>query len=207
MNYNTPKLNQETSDKWAQFDTLSDHLRGHCKHQTEESMTEYKKHIGQYEPSSRSPYNDMMIDTPSTEELLAERNSAALGDAVQSFAIPRSVIKGEAPGAEAHKGDKPEVAEQARGRALEPHEDFEQIGVTPQHEATPQPEVQAPMFEMQEVVDGLPEEELQAYKDQMLAEISDREAIVDAINRRLDTAQAKAYTRGVRNAITKQVKM
>lgn len=149
-------------------------------------MTEYKKHIGQYEPSSRSPYNDMMIDTPSTEELLAERNSAALGDAVQSFAIPRSVIK----------GDKPE-----------PHEDFEQIGVTLQHEATPQPEVQAPMFEMQEVVDGLPEEELQAYKDQMLAEISDREAIVDAINRRLDSVQAKAYTRGVRNAITKQVKM
>ena len=180
MNYNTPNLNQETNDKWAQFDTLSDHLRGHCKHQTEESMTEYKKHIGQYEPS---PYNDMMIDTPSPEELLAERNSAALGDAVQSFAIPRSVIK----------GDKPE-----------PHEDFEQ------------PEVQAPMFEMQEVVDGLPEEELQAYKDQMLAEISDREAIVDAINRRLDTvqglasrreAQAKAYTRGVRNAITKQVKL
>ena len=174
MNYNTPKLNQETNDKWAQFDTLSDHLRGHCKHQTEESMTEYKKHIGQYEPSSHSPYNDMMIDTPSPEELLAKRNSAALGDAVQSFAIPRSVIK----------GDKPE-----------PHEDFEQA------------EVQAPMFEMQEVVDGLPEEELQAYKDQMLAEISDREAIVDAINRRLDTAQAKAYTRGVRNAITKQVKM
>ena len=174
MNYNTPKLNQETNDKWAQFDTLSDHLRGHCKHQTEESMTEYKKHIGQYEPSSRSQYNDMMIDTPSPEELLAKRNSAALGDAVQSFAIPRSVIK----------GDKPE-----------PHEDFEQA------------EVQAPMFEMQEVVDGLPEEELQAYKDQMLAEISDREAIVDAINRRLDTAQAKAYTRGVRNAITKQVKM
>mgnify|MGYP006918857766 CR=1 FL=1 len=188
MNYNTPNLNQETNDKWAQFDTLSDHLRGHCKHQTEESMTEYKKHIGQYEPSSRrhSRYNDMMIDTPSPEELLAERNSAALGDGVQSFAIPRSVIK----------GDKPE-----------PHEDFEQIGVTPQHEATPQPEVQAPMFEMQEVVDGLPEEELQAYKDQMLAEISDREAIVDAINRRLDTVQAKAYTRGVRNAITKQVKM
>ena len=171
MNYNTPKLNQETNDKWAQFDTLSDHLRGHCKHQTEESMTEHKKHIGQYEPS---PYNDMMIDTPSTEELLAERNSAALGDAVQSFAIPRSVIK----------GDKPE-----------PHEDFEQA------------EVQAPMFEMQEVVDSLPEEELQTYKDQMLAEISDREAIVDAINRRLDTVQAKQYTRGVRTAITKQVKM
>lgn len=186
MNYNTPKLNQETNDKWAQFDTLSDHLRGHCKHQTEESMTEYKKHIGQYEPSSRSPYNDMMIDTPSPEELLAERNSAALGDAVQSFAIPRSVIK----------GDKPE-----------PHEDFEQIGVAPQPETTPQPEVQAPMLEMQEVVDGLPESELQAYKDQMLAEISDREAIVDAINRRLDTVQAKAYTRGVRSAITKQVKM
>lgn len=193
MNYNTPKLNQETNDKWAQFDTLSDHLRGHCKHQTEESMTEYKKHIGQYEPSSRgpspyntSPYNDMMIDTPSPEELLAERNSAALGDGVQSFAIPRSVIKGEAPGAEAHKGEHPE-----------PH-DWE----TP--EAEP---IQDTMFEMQEVVDGLPEEELQAYKDQMLAEISDREAIVDAINRRLDTVQAKAYTRGVRNAITKQVKM
>ena len=176
MNYNTPKLNQETNDKWAQFDTLSDHLRGHCKHQTEESMTEYKKHIGQYEPSSQSPYNDMMIDTPSPEELLAERNSAALGDAVQSFAIPRSAIKGEHP---------------------EPH-DWE----TP--EAEP---VQDTMLEMREVVDGLPESELQAYKDQMLAEISDREAIVDAINRRLDTVQAKAYTRGVRNAITKQVKM
>ena len=203
MNYNTPKLNQETNDKWAQFDTLSDHLRGHCKHQTEESMTEYKKHIGQYERSSQgqshnepSPYNDMMIDTPSPEELLAERNSAALGDGVQSFAIPRSVVKGDRP---------------------EPHEDFtsearrgtahEQIGVTPQHEATPQPEVQAPMFEMQEVVDGLPESELQTYKDQMLAEISDREAIVDAINRRLDSVQAKAYTRGVRSAITKQVKL
>nr|DAQ28327.1 MAG TPA: hypothetical protein [Caudoviricetes sp.] len=173
MNYNTPNLNQETNDKWAQFDTLSDHLRGHCKHQTEESMTEYKKHIGQYEPS---PYNDMMIDTPSREELLAERNSAALGDAVQSFAIPRSVIKGEHP---------------------EPH-DWE----TP--EAEP---IQDTMFEMQEVVDGLPEEELQTYKDQMLAEISDREAIVDAINRRLDTVQAQQYTRGVRSAITKQVKM
>ena len=168
MNYNTPKLNQETNDKWAQFDTLSDHLRGHCKHQTEESMTEYKKHIGQY--------NDMMIDTPSTEELLAERNSAALGDGVQSFAIPRSVIKGEHP--EPHDWDTPEA---------EP--------------------VQDTMLEMQEVVDGLPESELQSYKDQMLAEISDREAIVDAINRRLDTVQAKAYTRGVRNAITKQVKM
>ena len=176
MNYNTPKLNQETNDKWAQFDTLSDHLRGHCKHQTEESMTEYKKHIGQYEPSSQSPYNDMMIDTPSPEELLAERNSAALGDAVQSFAIPRSVIKGEHP--EPHDWQAPES---------EP--------------------VQDTMLEMQEVVDGLPEEELQAYKDQMLAEISDREAIVDAINRRLDAVQAKAYTRGVRNAITKQVNM
>ena len=197
MNYNTEtrsgalrstaKLGQETNDKWAQFDTLSDYLRGHCKHQTEESMTEYKKHIGQYEPSSRghSPYNDMMIDTLSPEELLAERNSAALGDGVQSFAIPRSVIKGEHP---------------------EPH-DWQ----TP--ESKP---IQDAMFEMQEVVDGLPESELQAYKDQMLAEISDREAIVDAINRRLDTvqglasrreAQAKTYTRGIRNAITKQVKM
>lgn len=187
MNYNTPKLNQETNDKWAQFDALSDHLRGHCKHQTEESMTEYKKHIGQYEPSSRSPYNNMMIDTPSPEELLAERNSAALGDAVQSFAIPRAAIKGDKP--------EPEAAERVRGRVVEPHEDFEQ------------PEVQAPMFEMQEVVDGLPEAGLQTYKDQMLAEISDREAIVDAINRRLDTVQARAYTRGVRNAITKQVNM
>lgn len=176
MNYNTPKLNQETNDKWAQFDTLSDHLRGHCKHQTEEAMTEYKKHIGQYEPSSRSPYNDMMIDTPSPEELLAERNSAALGDGVQSFAIPRSVIKGEHP--EPHDWQAPES---------EP--------------------IQDTMLEMQEVVDGLPESELQAYKDQMLAEISDREAIVDAINRRLDTVQAKQYTRGVRNAITKQVKL
>lgn len=166
MNYNTPNLNQPTNDKWAQFDTLSDHLRGHCKHQTEESMTEYKKHIRQG--------NDMMIDTPSPEELLAERNSVALGDAVQSFAIPRSVIKGEK--VEPHDWDTPEG-------------------------------VQPAMFEMQEVVDGLPEEELQAYKDQMLAEISDREAIVDAINRRLDTVSAKAYTRGVRNAITKQVKM
>lgn len=182
MNYNTPKLNQETNDKWAQFDTLSDHLRGHCKHQTEESMAEYKKHIGQY---NTSPYNDMMIDTPSPEELLAERNSAALGDGVQSFAIPRSVIKGERP--EPHDWQAPES---------EP--------------------VQDTMLEMQEVVDGLPESELQAYKDQMLSEISDREAIVDAINRRLDTvqglasrreAQAKQYTRGVRNAITKQVKM
>lgn len=145
MNYNTPKLNQETNDKWAQFDTLSDHLRGHCKHQTEESMTEYKKHIGQH--------NDMMID---------------------NLALPREAMKGYNP---------------------EPHEDFD---------AEP---VQPAMFEMQEVVDGLPEEELQAYKDQMLAEISDREAIVDAINRRLDSVQAKAYTGGVRNAITKQVKL
>ena len=168
MNYNTPKLGQKTNDKWAQFDTLSDHLRGHCKHQTEESMSEYKKHIGQY--------NDMMIDTPSPEELLAERNSAALGDGVQSFAIPRSVIRGEHP--EPHDWQVPEA---------EP--------------------VQDTMLEMQEVVDGLPESELQIYKDQMLAEISDREAIVDAINRRLDTVNAKSYTQGVRNAITKQVKM
>lgn len=145
MNYNTPKLGQETNDKWAQFDTLSDHLRGHCKHQTEEEMEEYKKHIGQH--------NDMMID---------------------NLALPREAMKGYNP---------------------EPHEDFD---------AEP---VQPAMFEMQEVVDGLPEEELQAYKDQMLAEISDREAIVDAINRRLDTVQAKTYTGGVRNAITKQVKM
>ena len=147
MNYNTPNLNQETNDKWAQFDTLSDHLRGHCKHQTEESMSEYKKHIGQG--------NDMMVD---------------------QLALPRDTFK---------------------GNTVEPH-DWQ----TP--EAEP---VQPAMFEMQEVVDGLPEEELQTYKDQMLAEISDREAIVDAINRRLDTVQAKAYTRGVRSAITKQVKM
>lgn len=166
MNHN--RLGEPTNDRWAQFDTLSDHLRGHCKHQTGESMIEYKKHIRQY--------NDMMIDTPSPEELLAERNSAALGDGVQSFAIPRAVIKGEHP---------------------EPH-DWE----TPEAES-----VKPAMFEMQEVVDGLPKEELQTYKDQMLAEISDREAIVDAINRRLDTVNAKAYTRGVRNAITKQVKM
>lgn len=157
MNYNTPKLNQETNDKWAQFDTLSDHLRGHCKHQTEESMSEYKKHIGQG--------NDLMID---------------------QLALPREVMKGYSP---------------------EPHEDFDAVEAAP---------IQDTLFEMQEVVDGLPEEELQAYKDQMLAEISDREAIVDAINRRLDTvqglasrreAQAKTYTRGIRNAITKQVKM
>lgn len=147
MNYNTPNLNQETNDKWAQFDTLSDHLRGHCKHQTEESMSEYKKHIGQG--------NDMMVD---------------------QLALPRDTFK---------------------GNTVEPH-DWQ----TP--EAEP---VQPAMFEMQEVVDGLPEEELQTYKDQMLAEISDREAIVDAINRRLDTVQAKQYTGGVRNAITKQVKM
>lgn len=147
MNYNTPNLNQETNDKWAQFDTLSDHLRGHCKHQTEESMSEYKKHIGQG--------NDMMVD---------------------QLALPRDTFK---------------------GNTVEPH-DWQ----TP--EAEP---VQDTLFEMQEVVDGLSEEELQAYKDQMLAEISDREAIVDAINRRLDTVQAQQYTRGVRNAITKQVKM
>ena len=147
MNYNTPNLNQETNDKWAQFDTLSDHLRGHCKHQTEESMSEYKKHIGQG--------NDMMVD---------------------QLALPRDTFK---------------------GNTVEPH-DWQ----TP--EAEP---VQDALFEMQEVVDGLPEEELQTYKDQMLAEISDREAIVDAINRRLDTVQAKQYTRGVRSAITKQVKM
>lgn len=147
MNYNTPKLGQETNDKWAQFDTLSDHLRGHCKHQTEEGMSEYKKHIGQG--------NDMMVD---------------------QLALPRDTFK---------------------GNTVEPH-DWQ----TP--EAEP---IQDAMFEMQEVVDGLPEEELQVYKDQMLAEISDREAIVDAINRRLDSVQAKRYTSGVRNAITKQVKM
>lgn len=147
MNYNTPNLNQETNDKWAQFDTLSDHLRGHCKHQTEESMSEYKKHIGQG--------NDMMVD---------------------QLALPRDTFK---------------------GNTVEPH-DWQAPEVEP---------VQPAMFEMQEVVDGLPEEELQTYKDQMLAEISDREAIVDAINRRLDTVQAKTYTRGVRSAITKQVKM
>lgn len=147
MNYNTPNLNQETNDKWAQFDTLSDHLRGHCKNQTEESMSEYKKHIGQH--------NDMMVD---------------------QLALPRDTFK---------------------GNTVEPH-DWQ----TP--EAEP---VQPAMLEMQEVVDGLPEEELQTYKDQMLAEISDREAIVDAINRRLDSVQAKQYTGGVRSAITKQVKM
>ena len=147
MNYNTPNLNQETNDKWAQFDTLSDHLRGHCKHESEEAMTEYKKHIGQH--------NDMMVD---------------------QLALPRDTFK---------------------GNTVEPH-DWQAPEAEP---------VQDALFEMQEVVDGLPEEELQTYKDQMLAEISDREAIVDAINRRLDTVQAKAYTRGVRTAITKQVKM
>ncbi|MDO4642245.1 MAG: hypothetical protein Q4A74_00210 [Cardiobacteriaceae bacterium] len=158
MNYNTPKLNQENNDKWAQFDTLSDHLRGHCKHRTEESMAEYKKHIGQG--------NDMMAD---------------------QLALPHGVFK----------GNTVEPAAEVRGRGLEPH-DWE----TPEAEA-----FQPVMFEMQEMVDGLPEEELQTYKDQMLSEISDREAIVDAINRRLDTVNAKAYTRDVRNAITKQVKM
>jgi hypothetical protein len=147
MNYNTPNLNQETNDKWAQFDTLSDHLRGHCKHETEESMTEYKKHIGQG--------NDMMVD---------------------QLALPRDTFK---------------------GNTVEPH-DWQAPEAEP---------VQDALFEMQEVVDGLPEEELQTYKDQMLAEISDREAIVDAINRRLDSVQAKRYTAGVRSAITKQVKM
>lgn len=147
MNYNTPNLNQETNDKWAQFDTLSDHLRGHCKHQTEESMSEYKKHIGQG--------NDMMVD---------------------QLALPRDTFK---------------------GNTVEPH-DWQAPEAEP---------IQDALFEMQEVVDGLPEEELQTYKDQMLAEISDREAIVDAINRRLDTVQAQQYTRGVRSAITKQVKM
>lgn len=141
------RLGEPTNDRWAQFDTLSDHLRGHCKHQTEESMSEYKKHIGQG--------NDMMVD---------------------QLALPRDVFK---------------------GNAVETHD-----WGTPESEP-----VQGALFEMQEVVDGLPEEELQAYKDQMLAEISDREAIVDAVNRRLDTVQAKQYTRGVRSAITKQVKM
>lgn len=153
MNYNTPKLNQETNDKWAQFDTLSDHLRGYCKHQTEGSMSEYKKHIGQG--------NDLMID---------------------QLALPRDTFKGN-------------TVEPVHGRSPEPHD---------WQDAEP---AQDALFEMQEVVDGLPESELQAYKDQMLAEISDREAIVDAINRRLDTVQAKQYTGGVRNAITKQVRM
>ena len=145
MNHN--RLGEPTNDRWAQFDTLSDHLRGHCKHQTEESMTEYKKHIGQG--------NDMMVD---------------------QLALPRDTFK---------------------GNTVEPH-DWQAPEAEP---------IQDALYEMQEVVDGLPESELQAYKDQMLAEISDREAIVDAINRRLDTVNAKSYTRGVRNAITKQVKM
>ena len=96
---------------------------------------------------------------------------------IDNLALPREAMKGYNP---------------------EPHEDFDTVETGP---------VQPAMFEMQEVVDGLPESELQTYKDQMLAEISDREAIVDAINRRLDDVQAKAYTRGVRNAITKQVKI
>nr|DAK03173.1 MAG TPA: hypothetical protein [Caudoviricetes sp.] len=156
MNHN--RLGESTNDKWAQFDMLSDHLRGHCKHQTEESMSEYKKHIGQG--------NDMMVD---------------------QLALPRDVFK----------GNTVELAAEVRGQVAEPHD-------WSAPEAEP---IQPAMFEMQEVVDGLPEGELQAYKDQMLAEISDREAIVDAINRRLDSAQAKQYTRGVRSAITKQVKM
>lgn len=115
---------------------------------------------------------------------------------VDQLALPRDVFK----------GNTVEPATEVRGRVVEPH-DWE----TPEVEA-----VQPAMFEMQEVVDGLPESELQTYKDQMLAEISDREAIVDAINRRLDTvqglasrreAQAKQYTGGVRSAITKQAKM
>ena len=96
---------------------------------------------------------------------------------IDNLALPREAMKGCSP---------------------EPHEDFAASEAEP---------IQDALFEMQEVVDGLPEEELQAYKDQMLAEISDREAIVDAINRRLDTVQAKQYTGGVRSAITKQVKM
>ena len=96
---------------------------------------------------------------------------------IDNLALPRETMKGYSP---------------------EPHEDFGTVEAEP---------VQPAMFEMQEVVDSLPESELQTYKDQMLAEISDREAIVDAINRRLDTVQAKAYTRGARSAITKQVKL
>ena len=96
---------------------------------------------------------------------------------IDSLALPREAMKGYSP---------------------EPHEDSDTVEAEP---------IQDALFEMQEVVDGLPEEELQTYKDQMLSEISDREAIVDAINRRLDTVQAKQYTGGVRNAITKQVKM
>lgn len=151
------RLGEQTNDRWAQFDMLSDHLRGHCKHQTEESMEAYKKHIRQANgrSSQGKSHNDMMVD---------------------QLALPRDTFKGS---------------------TVEPH-DWQ----TP--EAEP---VQPALFEMQEVVDGLPEEELQAYKDQMLSEISDREAIVDAINRRLDTVNAKAYTRGVRSAIAKQVKL
>lgn len=96
---------------------------------------------------------------------------------IDNLALPREAMKGYNP---------------------EPHEDFGAVETEP---------IQPAMFEMQEVVDGLPESELQAYKDQMLAEISDREAIVDAINRRLDTVQARQYTGGVRSAITKQVKL
>lgn len=104
---------------------------------------------------------------------------------IDQLALPRDVFKGNTVESEA----------EVRGRVVKPHEDSD---------AEP---IQPAMFEMQEVVDGLPESELQAYKDQMLAEISDREAIVDAINRRLDSVQAKQYTCGVRSAITKQVKM
>ena len=96
---------------------------------------------------------------------------------IDNLALPREAIKGYNP---------------------QPHEDFDAVQVEP---------VQDALFEMQEVVDGLPESELQAYKDQMLAEISDREAIVDAINRRHAPVQAQQYTRGVRSAITNQVKM
>lgn len=89
-----------------------------------------------------------------------------------------------------------------------PRDTFKGNTVEPHDWQAPEAEpIQDALFEMQEVVDGLPEEELQTYKDQMLAEISDREAVVDAINRRLDTVQAKRYTRGVRAAITKQVKL
>lgn len=96
---------------------------------------------------------------------------------IDNLALPREAMKGYSP---------------------EPHEDLDTVEAEP---------TQDTLFEMQEVVDGLPEEELQAYKDQMLSEISDREAIVDAINRRLDTVQAKQYVGGVRSAITKQVKL
>lgn len=106
---------------------------------------------------------------------------------IDQLALPRDVFK----------GNTVEPAAEVRGRGLEPH-DWQAPEAEP---------VQDALFEMQEVVDGLPEEELQSYKDQMLAEISDREAIVDAINRRMDIVQAKRYTGGVRSAITKQVKM